>query len=614
MLVRTEVRYGTEGVKHDLPELQQYQNILMNGELKCRKGCVHSIPLPKIKHQLILAPFRNVCCIQIVGGVCGRRAFIGRFILRAFGIPTAARPSKGHGALCHWTLDNGWVVNLGGNWGAGWTKTRYKEDVDFLATTQARCYDSEAYWRVKRAQWIGDVQGEKPIYGAHDKAEAGPWYGLSLEIQQEIIDHKKPGAANPPLPKNHITTLAQNIEAKPLAKDAKAISYSSQSGEIVIHAASFENPRKTKDVHVMPSFDHGGGTLQIYLPPFEAQGLTVLRGGTWKQDATVIYSGWRLKSGGYGKYHDWGFRVALGLGDDDDSHDRKDMTLHIPDTDQNIEFVYIKPGTFLMGGEATKDGRFECVEVPKHEVKITRGYFLGKFPVTQAQYEAVIGSNPSKSTKAPTCPVDNIGEEDALTFCRKVTEIAGRDVRLPTEAEWEYACRSGCGDSKWFFGDSAGPLGDYAWFKGNSGGKSHPVGQKKPNPWGLYDMYGNVVERCSDKYDQDYYGTKDARVDPTGPSQGIKSLFEYKINATTAGSYNLTGKVVTVNYQQRLTLSVNGSKDKTTIDMPFTLGEWNQFAPVRIFLKKGENMLRFWRDRPPQYALVIKEFKLTPAA
>jgi len=118
-LVRTDVRYGSQFNKYDKPELQFFQNILMNG------------------------------------GVCGRRAFFGRFILRAFGIPTTARPQRGHGALVHWTPD-GWVVCLGAAWGSGWTSTRYKKDLDFLANTQAR-ENPEAFLQVKRAQWIGDA-------------------------------------------------------------------------------------------------------------------------------------------------------------------------------------------------------------------------------------------------------------------------------------------------------------------------------------------------------------------------------------------------------------------------------------------------------------------------
>ncbi|MDB4545389.1 hypothetical protein N9009_02405, partial [bacterium] len=148
-LVGSDVKYGSGDVKYDRPELQKYQNILMNG------------------------------------GVCGRRAFIGRFILRAFGIPTTARPSRGHAALAHWT-PAGWVVNLGGGWGAGWTSTRYKSDLDFLASTQARPKKKE-YLKVKRAQWAGDLLGEKRSYGEHeDNPEF--WNGLALTTQRAIIE------------------------------------------------------------------------------------------------------------------------------------------------------------------------------------------------------------------------------------------------------------------------------------------------------------------------------------------------------------------------------------------------------------------------------------------
>jgi hypothetical protein len=125
--VRTDIRYGSEDNVHDEPELQFFQNILKNG------------------------------------GVCGRRAFYGRFLLRAFGIPTTARPQTGHAALVRWTPD-GWVPCLGAGWGQGWTHTRYGKDLDFLATTQARACGA-AFLQVKRAQWIGDVLGEPRVLG-----------------------------------------------------------------------------------------------------------------------------------------------------------------------------------------------------------------------------------------------------------------------------------------------------------------------------------------------------------------------------------------------------------------------------------------------------------------
>ena len=150
--VATEVRYGSQDNKYDKPELQFFQNILMNG------------------------------------GVCGRRAFFGRFILRSFGIPTTARPQRGHAALAHWTPD-GWVVCLGGGWGAGWTKTRYNKDLDFLASTQAR-NTGKPYLQVKRAQWVGDVMGEKRTFGLLS-GDPTFWNGVALYRQRVIIEEAK---------------------------------------------------------------------------------------------------------------------------------------------------------------------------------------------------------------------------------------------------------------------------------------------------------------------------------------------------------------------------------------------------------------------------------------
>lgn len=152
-LVRTDIPYGSQDTIHDERELHFFQNILKNG------------------------------------GICGRRAFIGRFILRAFGVPTTARPQKGHAALARWTPD-GWVVCLGGGWGAGWTKTPYDRDLNFLATTQARALGDSFLW-VKRAQWIGDAMGEPRSYGLITKKEHAFWNGVSLHTQRALIEASK---------------------------------------------------------------------------------------------------------------------------------------------------------------------------------------------------------------------------------------------------------------------------------------------------------------------------------------------------------------------------------------------------------------------------------------
>ena len=568
-LVGSDVRYGSGDVKFDRPELQHYQNILMNG------------------------------------GVCGRRAFIGRFILRAHGIPTIAKPSRGHGALARWTPD-GWVVNLGPNWGGGWTGTRYTNDHDFIATTQARPHRG-AFLKVKRAQWAGDVAGETRFYGEHDKGTPGFWYGLSFRTQRAIIEEagtktlaalgEELGESNTPL------SVAAEVLATEIKPEDNQIAYGAD-GTISIPSAAFSKPAgSSRDVLVMRSF---AGGQQIYLPRFARQGLTVLRGGTWKSDAAETTSGSRLLSGGYGRYDDWGLRAAVTPANDAPPGE---LTLDLGNG-VRMELVYIKPGTFTMGGERSTDGRFECVEVPKHEVKLTKGFYLGKHEVTQAQFEAIMGSNPSRSTKGPDHPVDNVSEQDAHEFCEKLAEKTGQEARLPTEAEWEYAARAGK-DTKWFFGDDPAALGDHAWFKDNSGGKSQPVGQKKPNPWGLYDIHGNVCERISDTYAKNYYA-QGPKVDPTGPSQGESSRFEYEITVPRAGNYLLTAKVVTANYDQRLNVATNDSASPLVMPMPFTLGKWQESEPVTVTLKEGTNVLRLWRDHPPQQGISVRSFTLKP--
>jgi len=566
-LVGSDVRYGSGDVKYDRPELQANQNILMNG------------------------------------GVCGRRAFIGRFILRAFGIPTVARPSSGHGALAHWT-PKGWVVCLGGGWGAGWTDTRYNKDLDFLATSQAR-NNRKAFLMVKRAQWAGDVLGEKRTYGEHDGTPAF-WNGVALRTQRTIIEEAKAvtlAAVGEDLGEANGPTVAEKVMASPVTPEDKKIAYGAD-GVISIPVAAYSKPSgNTGEVVAMKSF---AGGLQIFLPRFGVVGLTVLRGGAWRDDVNCCKSGKRLPSSGYGAYNNWGFRAAMTCTGKDP---KRDTTLDMGDG-LKMEFVYIKPGTFVMGGECTKDSKWTCVEVPKHEVTITKGFFLGKYEVTQAQFQAIMGYNPNGVTKAPNCPVDNVGEADAFKFCDDLAEKTGRDVRLPTEAEWEYACRAGS-DTSYFFGDDPSRLGDYAWFQDNDGGKSHPVGQKKPNPWGLYDICGNVWERVSDRYARDYYA-KSPKEDPTGLSQSTKSHFEYQVNAPRAGKYSLTAQVVTVNYNQQLVVSVNDDESDVTMTMPYTGGEWRYSEPVTLALKQGENILRFLRRDPPQYGLAVKEFTLTP--
>jgi len=257
--VRTDIRYGSQDNKYDKDELQFFQNILMNG------------------------------------GVCGRRAFFGRFILRAFGIPTTARPQRGHAALTHWTPD-GWVICLGAGWGSGWTKTRYKNDLDFLATTQAR-ENRAAYLMVKRAQWIGDVLGEKPVYG-FESGDPGFWYGLSLYLQDAIIQQaeaKTLAAVGEELGEANESDVDYAFEAAEVGDADRQIRVTT-SGVIKIPAVATSKPTKsTGKIIFMPSILGGkqlhysrNGGAQDFEYTFEAPAA-----GKYELTARVVTPSWK---------------------------------------------------------------------------------------------------------------------------------------------------------------------------------------------------------------------------------------------------------------------------------------------------------------------------------
>jgi formylglycine-generating enzyme required for sulfatase activity len=194
-----------------------------------------------------------------------------------------------------------------------------------------------------------------------------------------------------------------------------------------------------------------------------------------------------------------------------------------------MKMVLIPAGEFSMGSPPTERGRWKD-EGPVHKVGLD-AFYVSQTEVTQRQWEAVMGNNPSNFKGDPNLPVENVSWNDAQKFIARLNQKEGTDTyRLPTEAEWEYACRAGS-QERFCYGDSERKVTHYAWYRGNAGNKTNPVAQKNPNSWGFYDMHGNVWEWVTDRYNPSYY-TNSPPKNPTGPANG-------KSRVVRGGAWNL---------------------------------------------------------------------------
>ena len=202
-------------------------------------------------------------------------------------------------------------------------------------------------------------------------------------------------------------------------------------------------------------------------------------------------------------------------------------TISIPVKDGvSIDMVKVEAGTFMMGATSEMKDPYDH-EKPVHQVTLTNDYYMGKYEVTQALWEAVMGSNPSYF-KGDNLPVEEVSWNDCQEFISKLNSMTGRKFRLPTEAEWEYAARGGKKSRSYQYSGSSN-ISDVAWYDGNSGSKTHPVGTKQANELGIYDMSGNVCEWCSDWYSS--YSSS-SQTNPTGSVSGSSRVYR---NASWSG-------------------------------------------------------------------------------
>jgi len=249
----------------------------------------------------------------------------------------------------------------------------------------------------------------------------------------------------------------------------------------------------------------------------------VVRGGSWDVSAQFCRAARRCRIVPGDRDSFLGFRVAAVQSVELQAREREGRP-------RALKLVWIDPGEFLMGSPASEEERLE--NELKHPVRITERFGIGKYPVTQAEYEAVMGKNPSHFSKVgPDAPVESVSWDDAMEFCRRLTQQhresdelpRGYEYTLPTEAQWEYACRAGS-TTAFHFGDSLSSKqanfdGNYPYRaeKGPYLGRTTPVGTYEANAWGLYDLHGNVWEWCRDWYGPYPPGEV---TDPLGPDTG----------------------------------------------------------------------------------------------
>ena len=267
---------------------------------------------------------------------------------------------------------------------------------------------------------------------------------------------------------------------------------------LCVIAASLCAPDALGQAKLHVDFDAQGGGLSISASELPKSGLAVL----WKTNGS------RIEQNLWKPVHAFPVKklpkAALPLAQSSEKTAFFRLSwqnLTLPD-----QMVWIPPGQFQLGSPEDEPGRF-MDEGPALKADVPHGFWMDRYEVKQKSYLDLMGKNPSNTEFSPDMPVNRVTWHEAIEYCKRLTNVKGAAgllpkgyvYRLPTEAEWEYACRAGT-KGAYSYGDSAEQLSEYGWWAGNSGDRPEPVGKLKPNPWGLYDMHGNLFEWCTDAY------------------------------------------------------------------------------------------------------------------
>jgi formylglycine-generating enzyme required for sulfatase activity len=563
--------YGLEDIEWMRKVMRNYRPDHMRLEYRWRYCRIVKTDVPYGSQFNPARPDLNLSGIQnalLVGGVCGARSFAGQVSCYAFGIPTLRAPSPGHGAMAHWTPE-GWTTVLGPHFYFCSHIGGYPP-MEFLLLSQAQ-EDPEGFKKALMCEWLGKALGEAAPsnYGS----SGGFWSLLGLYKKHAIVEDEKIkdiGATGEELAESDVSTEKEEIEKIEIPEKFRKITMA-EDGTITIPVAACKSPENGEKIRFMESFD--GGIQAHYglmgqRPELFSYSINVPKAGKYELTAhvcTVTVDRQALLRVNRRTLldidipftrADWMDTEPVEL-DLKEGRNRIGYTHYTPNKGVSIKHFTLKPvkmvvttsglsassagarqneiantigakmaligpGSFMMGS-TTGPGD----ERPAHRVKLTKGFYMGVTEVTQEQWESVMPDNRSRY-KGADRPVTNVTLEDCVEFCKLLTKKEraqgklpeGAEYRLPTEAEWEYVCRAGS-EANYGFGDSETDLGEYAWYRENSG-RTQPVGTKKPNAWGLFDMHGNVWEWCGDWYGS--YSAEETE-DPTGAPAGAKRVF-----------------------------------------------------------------------------------------